>query len=61
MVERSIARDVDRNVLMSLGSLSEDDWLCVSVLFVVWVKGPALGVASRGVILGLGYTWRPLW
>ena len=47
---------------MSLGSLSEDDWLCVFLLFFfVWVKGPALGVASRGVILGLGYTWRPLW
>ena len=46
---------------MSLGSLSEDDWLCVFVLFFVWVKGPALGVANRGVILGLGYTWRPLW
>ena len=45
---------------VSLGSPSEDDWLCVFVLSVVWVKGPALCVASRGVILGLGYMWRPV-
>ena len=32
---------------MSVGSLSANDWVCIPVLLVVWVRHPALGDASR--------------
>ena len=41
-----------------VGSLSDDYWICVLVLFVVWVRCPALGTADTWVVPGLGHTWR---
>jgi len=39
-----------------VGSLSADYWICVPVLFVVWVRYPALGTANSWVVPGLGHT-----
>ena len=44
-----------------MGSLSTNDWVCILVLLVVWVRHSALGEASRGVVPSLGYRWRSLW
>ena len=44
-----------------VGILSADDWVCVFVLLVVWVRHPALGAASNWVMLSLVYRWRLLW
>ena len=44
---------------VAVGSLSADIWVCVFVLPVVWLRHPALGVASSWVMPGLGYRWRP--
>ena len=46
---------------MFVGSLSANDWVCIPVLLVVWVRHPALGDASRWVVPSLGYRWRSLW
>ena len=43
---------------VSVGSLSDDYWICVLVLFVVWVRCPALGTADTWVVPGHGHTWR---
>ena len=45
---------------MSMGILSADDWIGVSVLRVIWVSCPVLGAASSWVVPGVGYRWRPL-
>jgi len=37
--------------------LSADDWVCVFVLFVVWMRCPAQGSVGSWVMLGLVYTW----
>ena len=42
-------------------SLSADDWVCVPVLPVVWVRCPALLAAGNWVLLGLRLRWRSLW
>ena len=44
---------------VSVGSLSADDWVCVFILLVVWLRHPALGAASSWVMPDLGYRWRP--
>ena len=41
-------------IRVSVGNLSADDWVCVLVLLVVWVRCPALGAADNWVMLGLG-------
>ena len=37
------------------------DWVCVFVLFVVWVSHPVWCSAGSWVLPGLVYGWRPLW
>ena len=44
-----------------VGILSADDWVCVFVLLVVWVRHPTMGAAGSWVMLSLVYRWRPLW
>ena len=44
-----------------VGTLSADDWVCVSVLLVVWVRRPAAGTAGSWVMLSLIHRWRPSW
>lgn len=39
--------------------LFADDWVCILVLLVVWVRHPALGAAGSWVVPG--YSWRPWW
>ena len=41
--------------------LSVDDWFCVFVLFVVWMRHPAQGATGGWVIPGLVFKWFPLW
>ena len=44
---------------VSVGSLYANDWVCVLVLLVVWVRHPVLGAADSWVVPGLGYRWKP--
>ena len=37
-----------------------DDWVCVFIFFVFWVRHPTLGAAGSWVMPGV-YRWRPLW
>ena len=41
--------------------LSVDDWFCVFVLFVVWMRHPVQGATGGWVIPGLVFKWFPLW
>ena len=41
--------------------LSADDWVCIFVLFVVWMRRPAQGATGICVMPGLVYKWLPLW
>ena len=41
--------------------LSADDWVCIFVLFVVWMRHPAQGATHGWVMLGLVFKWFPLW
>ena len=41
--------------------LSVDDWVCIFVLFVVWISHPAQFAAGGWVMLGLVFKWFPLW
>ena len=40
--------------------LSADDWVCIFVFFVVWMRRPAQGSIGSWVILGLIYMWLAL-
>ena len=40
--------------------LSADDWVCIFVLFVVWIRCPAQGASSGWVMPGLVFKWFPL-
>ena len=40
--------------------LSADDWVCIFVLFVVWMRHPAQGATAGLVMLGLVFKWFPL-
>ena len=40
--------------------LFADDWNCVFVLFVIWMRHPAFGTAGIWMMLGLIYSSRPL-
>ena len=46
---------------MSVGVLSADNWICVLVLLVVWLRYPVLGAASYWVVPGLQYSWSLSW
>ena len=46
---------------VSVGSLSADDWVCVFVMLLIWVRHPALCVASSLVASDLGQRWKPSW
>ena len=37
--------------------LSVDDWVCIFVLFVVWIRHHAQGAAGGWVMLGLVLQW----
>ena len=41
--------------------LFADDWVCIFVLFVVWISHPAQFAAGGWVMLGLVFKWFPLW
>ena len=42
--------------------LNADDWVCIFVLFVVWMRRPAQGAATGGwVMSGLVFKWFPFW
>ena len=45
----------------SLGSLMADDWVFVSILPIVLVNCPALGVAGIWVVPALGFGCRSSW
>ena len=47
--------------LSELIILSADDWICIFVLFVVWMRWPVQGAAGSWVILGLIYKCLLLW
>ena len=40
--------------------LSADDWVCISVLFVVWMKHPAQGTTGGRMMQCLVFRWLPL-
>ena len=40
--------------------LSADDWVCIFVLFVVWMRLPAQGATGGWVMLGQMFKWFPL-
>ena len=40
--------------------LSADDWVCIFVLFVVWLRHPVQGAIGGWVLLGLVLQWFPL-
>ena len=40
--------------------LSADDWVCIFVLFVVWMRCPAQGATGVWVMPGLVFKWFPL-
>ena len=46
---------------VSVASLSANDWVCVFVLPVGWVRCLALGAAGSWVIPGLRHKWRSSW
>ena len=46
---------------MTLANLSADCWVCVPVLFIVWVRYSALGATGSLMEPGLGFGRRPLW
>ena len=37
-----------------------DDWVCMFVLFVVWMRHPAQSATGDWVMLGLVFKWFPL-
>ena len=37
--------------------LSADDWVCIFVLFVVWMRHPAQGAIGGWVMLSLLFKW----
>ena len=41
--------------------LSADDWVCIFILFVVWMRCPAQGATGGCEMLGLVFRWFPLW
>lgn len=41
--------------------LSADNWICVLVLLVVWLRYSVLGAASYWVVPGLQYSWSLSW
>ena len=41
--------------------LSADDWVCIFVLFVLWMRHPAQRATGIWVMPGLVYKWLPLW
>ena len=40
--------------------LSADNWVCIFVLFVVWMRRPEEGATDSWVMLGLVDKWLPL-
>ena len=40
--------------------LSADLWVCIFVLFVVYMRYPAQGATGGSVMLGLVFQWFPL-
>ena len=40
--------------------LSVNDWICVFVLFVVWIRRPAQSATDGWMRLGLVFKWFPL-
>ena len=40
--------------------LSADDWVCIFVLFIVYVRHPAQGATGGWVLPGLIFQWFPL-
>ena len=40
--------------------LSADDWVCIFVLFVVWMRHPAQGAIGGWVMQGLVFKQYPL-
>ena len=41
--------------------LSADDWVCIFVLFVAWMRCPPQGATGGWVMLGLVFKWFPLY
>ena len=41
--------------------LSDEDWICIFFLFVVWMKLPAQGANGGWVMPGLILKWFSLW
>ena len=41
--------------------LSADDWVCIFVLFVVYMRHPTQGTIGGWVMLGLIFKWFLLW
>ena len=42
---------------MVILSTNPDDWVCISVLFVVWMRRPAQGATGGCVMLALVFKW----
>ena len=40
--------------------LSADDWVCIFVFLVVWMKHPTQGATGGWVMPGLAFKWFPL-
>ena len=43
------------------GNPPSNDWVCIFVLFVVWMRCPAQDATGSWVMLGLVCEWLPLW
>ena len=41
--------------------LSVDDWVCIFVLFVVWMQHPAQGATGGWAMISLVFKWFPLY
>ena len=41
--------------------LNAEDWVCIFVLSVVWMRRPAQGATGGWVMSGLVFKWFPLW
>ena len=41
--------------------LSAEDWVCIFVLFVVWMRHAAQNATDGWVMPGLVFKWFPLW
>ena len=41
--------------------LSADDWVCIFILFIVWMMCPSQGSTGGWVIRGLVFKWFSLW